>query len=172
MPRIYVAGPMTGLPEFNYPAFNAAAAAWRAAGWDVENPAEHFGGATDRTYREYVEADLPALMACDAIAMLPGWDGKGARGSVWEHTVATMVLGLPALDAEKPVDPKTVDTGAQILVANYDEWREFQRWRQRAETAAAIEPWAPLAQFIEEVLNPQPLTRHPITGALGRWSNG
>ena len=38
--RIYVAGPMTGLPELNYPAFNAAADRLRARGWHVENPAE------------------------------------------------------------------------------------------------------------------------------------
>jgi hypothetical protein len=29
--KVYIAGPMTGLPEDNFPAFNAAAAAWRAA---------------------------------------------------------------------------------------------------------------------------------------------
>ena len=37
MKRIYIAGPMTGLPDFNYPAFNAAAARMRALGFEVEN---------------------------------------------------------------------------------------------------------------------------------------
>lgn len=38
--NIYVAGPMRGIPEFNYPAFNAAAAKLRAEGHTVFNPAE------------------------------------------------------------------------------------------------------------------------------------
>ncbi|MCY1527250.1 hypothetical protein D9M68_623110 [compost metagenome] len=41
MKRIYLAGPMTGLPEFNYPAFHAEAARLRALGYQVENPAEN-----------------------------------------------------------------------------------------------------------------------------------
>ena len=41
MPRIYLAGPMTGLPEFNYPAFHAEAARLRQLGYHVENPAEN-----------------------------------------------------------------------------------------------------------------------------------
>jgi len=101
--RIYIAGPMTGLPEHNYPAFNAAAAAWREAGWDVENPAEHFGGDQTKTYREYVEVDIVALANCDAIAMLPGWDGPNARGSVWERAIALKFLNIPVYDATKPV---------------------------------------------------------------------
>ena len=39
--RVYIAGPMTGLPAFNYPAFHAAAATLRQAGYVVENPAEN-----------------------------------------------------------------------------------------------------------------------------------
>lgn len=87
-PRIYVSGRMTGLPEYNFPAFNAAAARLRAAGWEVENPAESFGGATDKPYKEYVAFDIATLKRCDAIYMLRGWDEKEARGSVWEHGLA------------------------------------------------------------------------------------
>lgn len=39
--RIYLAGPMTGLPEHNFPAFHAEAARLRGLGYQVENPAEH-----------------------------------------------------------------------------------------------------------------------------------
>lgn len=95
-----------GPPTWNFPAFNEAAAAWRAAGWEVSNPAESFDGATDLPYREYVEHDIDLLKECDAIALLPGWDGKGARGSVWEWAVAKKMLGLVVFDATVPVPPE------------------------------------------------------------------
>ena len=38
--KIYCAGPMTGLPELNFPAFHAEAARLRAFGYEVINPAE------------------------------------------------------------------------------------------------------------------------------------
>lgn len=103
--RVYIAGPMTGVPHSNYPAFNAAAAAWRAKGWDVENPAEHFGGDESRTYIEYVDVDIVALKTCDAIALLPGWDGPNSRGSVWERAIARHLLSIPVYDAGQPREP-------------------------------------------------------------------
>lgn len=103
--RIYIAGPMTGIPEFNFPAFNAAAAAWRAAGWEVLNPAESFEGRTDLPYEEYVDHDIDLLQSCQAIAMLPGWNGANARGSVWELALSKKLLRLIAYDATAPVPP-------------------------------------------------------------------
>jgi hypothetical protein len=40
MKKIYLSGPMTGLPDLNFPAFHAEAARLRALGYDVINPAE------------------------------------------------------------------------------------------------------------------------------------
>jgi nucleoside 2-deoxyribosyltransferase len=102
--RVYISGPMTGLPEFNFPAFHAAAAAWKKCGWEVINPATAFDGATDRPYQDYVRKDLADLQTCDAIAMLPGWDNPDARGSVWEREVAVL-FGIPVFDATDPVEP-------------------------------------------------------------------
>jgi hypothetical protein len=101
--RVYISGPMTGIPEYNFPAFHAAASEWRAAGWEVLNPAESFGGATDRPYVEYVEADMKLIRTCQAVALLPGWDGPNARGSVWEREIA-LSLGLVVCNAT-PVVP-------------------------------------------------------------------
>lgn len=119
--KIYIAGPMTGLPAYNFPAFHAAAKAWREAGWEVVNPAEEFDGKTDLPYRAYVERDLVRLRAVDAIAMLEGWDGPNARGSVWEREIARSLLHLPIFDAAEPFPPtayerETILDEAQRLV--------------------------------------------------------
>lgn len=91
--KIYVAGPMTGLPEFNYPAFNAAEAALRDAGFDPVNPARR----EVQDGWEWIDYMRPALVdvsECDGIATLPDW-GK-SRGATLEVHVAT-TLGLPVL---------------------------------------------------------------------------
>lgn len=77
--RVYLAGPMTGLPEFNFPAFNAEAASLRADGLVVINPAEH-GIVEGAEWADYLRHDLAGLMSCERIHLLRGWhDSKGAR---------------------------------------------------------------------------------------------
>lgn len=98
--RIYIAGPMRGLPEHNFPAFNRAAARFRALGWAVMNPVEigaALGGNDSSLPPEaYVRADIVALASCDAIALLPGWEKSvGARC----EAIIAITLGLPFYDA-------------------------------------------------------------------------
>jgi hypothetical protein len=95
--RVYIAGPMTGYVEHNFPAFHAAAARLREAGWEPINPAENFGGRTDLPRGSYIRADAVLLAQCDAIAMLPGW--QESRGAKQEYLFAHEV-GMPVLDAE------------------------------------------------------------------------
>lgn len=77
--RVYIAGPMTGLPEFNYPAFFAAAEALRAAGHDPINPARTDGRDGCKTWLDYMRAALRDVADADGIALLPGWvESRGA----------------------------------------------------------------------------------------------
>lgn len=93
--RIYVAGPMTGILDHNFPAFHAAANRLREAGWDVVNPADNFGGRTDLPRERYLRADVALLVQCDAIAMLPGWENS--LGAGLEYLLACE-FGMSILD--------------------------------------------------------------------------
>lgn len=77
--KIYLSGPMTGLPELNFPAFHAVAKALRDAGEDVVNPAEINPDAS-LSWEQCMRADIKALCDCDEIFLLPGWEkSKGAH---------------------------------------------------------------------------------------------
>lgn len=95
--RLYVAGPMTGLPDNNYPAFNQAADKLRAHGYKVENPADNKASLQKILhhhpieYTDYLRAGLTQLLHCDGVAVLEGWWNSG--GARWEVQTAGM-LGL------------------------------------------------------------------------------
>lgn len=86
----YIAGPMTGIPEFNFPEFHRVAAELRAKGIGVRNPAEH-GESTDKPWDHYMRLGLRDLLECDEILLLPGWENS--RGARLEHAVA-VELGM------------------------------------------------------------------------------
>lgn len=88
--RTYLAGPMTGYAELNFPLFHAEAKRLRDSGHDVVNPAE-INIDPAKGWAECMRADIAALVTCDAIAMLPGWDKS--PGATLEHHIATR-LGL------------------------------------------------------------------------------
>jgi hypothetical protein len=92
--RLYLSGPMKGLPDSNYPAFNAEAARLRALGWHVENPAEC---QKCDSWEGYMRLAVAQLATCGVIAMLPGW--SSSRGACVERDLAE-VLGLEITRAD------------------------------------------------------------------------
>lgn len=91
---IYIAGPMTGLPEYNRPAFHATAALLALGGFRVLNPARQPDGLT---WEEYMRRGLEDVQRADALYLLPGW--LRSRGARLEVALAAR-LGLPAWDEE------------------------------------------------------------------------
>lgn len=79
MRRVYLSGPMTGMPGLNFPAFYAEAARLEKLGYDVVNPAE-INPDPGMDWNECMRRDLRALLDCDALALLDGWQkSKGAH---------------------------------------------------------------------------------------------
>lgn len=85
MKRIYIAGPMSGLPDLNYPAFHAAAKRLRELGFHVENPAENPEPPCG-SWEGYMRLAIGQLITCDAVGLLPGWENS--KGAVMEHRIA------------------------------------------------------------------------------------
>lgn len=103
--KLYLAGPMTGYPRWNFDAFLAAAADLRAAGYDVVSPAEieleagfnpdaPVGDYTEADYHAAMRRDIATVLDVDGVALLPGW--SSSRGARVEASVASAV-GIPAL---------------------------------------------------------------------------
>lgn len=92
--RAYIAGRMTGLPDFNYPVFNAEAERLRALGLHVENPAEL---PEQDTWQAYMRQAITRLVTCDVVALLPDWEKS--RGARIENALAVS-LGIPTRKAE------------------------------------------------------------------------
>lgn len=110
---------MRNIPEFNFPAFHAAAAYLRSRGYDVFNPAErdierHGGvdiskgnatGSEEQSAKEHgfnlreaLGDDLAWICAkADAVCLLPGWENS--KGAVAERATA-IALGLEVFEYE------------------------------------------------------------------------
>ena len=113
--KVYIAGPMSGLPYFNFDAFDAADDRISQKGHTPTNPAlmcsacgfeywRHPDGDPAAAARDGFDLkaaarrDLLALTECDAIYLLPGWEQSvGARA---EKAVADW-LGLAEFKLEE-----------------------------------------------------------------------
>lgn len=93
---VYLSGPMSGKPDFNFPAFYAAAEKLRAEGYNVINPAEmDAADPKPLAWEDYLRRDIRVLLDCQAIALLPGW--RGSKGASLEHHIAEQ-LGMKVFE--------------------------------------------------------------------------
>ncbi len=95
--KIYLSGPMTGLPNLNFPAFHAEAARLRTRGFEVVNPAELHKD-PGANWHACLRTDLKAMLDCDGLVLLDGW--QRSAGAHLEIHVAHRV-GLSILEAQE-----------------------------------------------------------------------
>lgn len=79
--RVFLCGPMSGLREWNYPAFLRKAAELRALGYEVLSPAENFPDPVKAPdWADCLRASIGQLIQADAVYLLGGWrESRGAR---------------------------------------------------------------------------------------------
>lgn len=115
--RVYLSGGMSGIKDLNGPAFRLAARSLRANGHEVVSPIEldEAGGTLvevpvgSKAWQGFLKRDLAAMMACDAIHALDGWENS--RGASLEVYVGRE-LGLLRCDA----DGTLVSWGESVLM--------------------------------------------------------
>lgn len=90
----YLAGPMSGYPEYNYPAFTEAARILRATGITLRTPHEtpwpvnHEAMSEGELWRYMMEATAVVMGECNGIILMKGW--PQSRGAKAELDVALM----------------------------------------------------------------------------------
>jgi hypothetical protein len=149
MTRLYVAGPMSGIAEFNFPAFAKAARELRGVGYEVVSPHEmdEYGEgkptgdewasaevSTER-WQWYLRRDLKVVLDVDGVATLDGWErSKGATLEVgtarsvgipvhdltwWLNATRTLGRRLPRLVGLSGFAGSGKDSVAAVLVGNW-----------------------------------------------------
>lgn len=116
--KLYLAGPMSHIKFFNFPAFHAAEAALNSKGHEVYSPArltelecgrdfstryptgDHAAAVCNGfNFRRAMAWNLMAICnEVDALALLPGWENS--KGAAVEIDVAKL-LGIPVYPIEE-----------------------------------------------------------------------
>lgn len=129
MGRAYLAGPMTGISGFNFPAFRDACLWLRQRGWDVVSPHEIDHGETDHDrgslpHGVYLRASLAALLTCNAVVAVRFKCGPFGRF-------------VPPPGAVVYCDPPYAGTTAYSSTGQFD-YREFYRTLQQWAQARSV----------------------------------
>lgn len=90
--KLYIAGPMSGLPDSNYPSFNLAEELLTQAGYEIENPARNVNP-NPEDYLEWLRLGIKQLIQCNGVAYLSGFgQSKGAMMELYIANVLKMEI--------------------------------------------------------------------------------
>lgn len=128
--RWYLAGPMSGIPQFNFPMFQAAAKELREHGYDIVSPAELDDPETyanamaspdgdaakqGRSWGDFLARDVKIVAdQVQGVIVLPGWQtSRGARLEVFvaqlcKHQLCVYIARPFARMQGVPVRPMSV----------------------------------------------------------------
>jgi len=98
--KVYISGPVSGMPELNHPAFRRVEKMLFAADCEVENPINNqrplfFDLKEDamELWQYQMRKAVSQLTLCDSIVMLNGWEkSKGATIELWLAHMLGLVL--------------------------------------------------------------------------------
>ena len=121
--KIYIAGQMTGIEDFNYRKFNRTEKWLRELGYIVLNPACL---PQDLDYEDYLPINFAMIDSCDAIYMLDSWEYSPGAKQEFER----------AKDGGKVIIYETVDPDA--LGDILDEADEIQSYTEHLLNLHAI----------------------------------
>jgi deoxyuridine 5'-triphosphate nucleotidohydrolase len=134
--KLYVAGPMSGLPDHNFPAFHTAARSLRNAGYEVICPAEgvveevrlegiRLGREFNETeiWQRCMRRDFQSILQVDGIALLGGWmQSKGARA---EDDLASHI-GIPRKPVAEWIEEAHFHHNEAVLFVGDERWMPVQ----------------------------------------------
>jgi len=102
---VYLAGPMTGYADFNYPLFHKVAADLRDLGAVVISPAEHSIPMTS-SREKFMRLGFTKLLQCTHICMLPFWGlSEGAGLEILVALACGMEVWYTELDSTPTISP-------------------------------------------------------------------
>lgn len=146
-PIYYVAGPMTGLPDNNYPAFNAVAKILCEQGYSVLNPVSNAadlpsGMSQEQIWQWFMRKAIRQLSHADRIMLLPGWENS--KGACVEFGLAQS-LGLriefwqsPEEKVARAVTSQEPKEGQVMSATKYLESLESAETGKPAQQAVAL----------------------------------
>lgn len=145
--KLYLAGPMSGIPQFNYPAFAAAAEKLREQGHTVLNPAEmddpktrelalaSMDGSLDsgvwhgESWADFLARDVKIVAdSVEGVALLKGWEkSRGARLEAYVALTVQKPVYLVMEDGLWAAAPRQImrEIAHHTIVRNTDKEKRY-----------------------------------------------